>query len=61
FADRYRFTDSDPGFEVVEVISPHRDLAAHVPQMVVQRGPLGPLGSLVEQMQHALPEHVTVT
>ena len=55
-ADRQRFNDRDPNFEIVEFIpAPPRPMPA---APAVQQGALVPL---VEQMQSVLPERVSVT
>jgi hypothetical protein len=55
FADRFRFSDRDPNFEIVEFLAPE-------PVRVVQVEPNpAPLAPLVEQMQVAMPPHMTVT
>lgn len=55
-ADRQRFADRDPAFEIIEFIpAPPRPVQA---EPVVPRSTLVPL---VEQMQTVLPERVAVT
>jgi hypothetical protein len=54
-ADRQRFNDRDPEFEIVEFIAPEPIPA---PQPVVRHAPLTPL---VHQMQVALPERIDVS
>jgi hypothetical protein len=56
-ADRLRFLDRDPSFEIVEILAPEPAPQVH-PQHVLRPAPLAPL---VEQMQVALPEPVAVT
>ena len=55
-ADRLRFADRDPDFQIVEFIAPE---PLHVP--MVQDVRPAPLAPLVEQMQVVLPETVSVT
>lgn len=55
--DRQRFLERDPAVEIVDVIAP-ATIPAPMPQQIVQPGALGPL---MEQMQRAMPERVTVT
>lgn len=55
FADRFRFMDRDPSFDIVEVLPP---AAAPVTQHAMRPAPLVPL---VEQMQVAMPVRVDVT
>lgn len=56
--DRQRYADHDVDFEVLAVVAPptHHQQPAVVPMVHV-----GPLGPLIEQMQHALPDRVSVT
>lgn len=58
-ADRERFTDRDPGFQIIEYVQPPRaaqQSAASVP--MATRAPLVPLA---QQMHVAMPERVSVT
>lgn len=55
FADRFRFSDRDPAFDIVEVLPPRPvPVTAHA----MRPAPLAPL---VEQMQVAMPTRVDVT
>lgn len=54
-ADRLRFSDRDPNFEIIELLAPD---PVPVQQHVLRPAPLTPL---VEQMQVAMQQHVTVT
>jgi len=54
-ADRLRFADRDPNFSIVEFLAPEPVAA---PQHVMRPAPLAPI---VEQMQVAMPERVSVT
>jgi hypothetical protein len=54
-ADRLRFADRDPAFEIIEIIAPQ-------PALMPMREPRpAPLAPLVEQMQVVMPEAVSVT
>jgi hypothetical protein len=54
-ADRQRFQDRDPSFEILEILAP-------VPQPIQQPVvPPAPLAPLMEQMQAAIGHHVDVT
>lgn len=55
FADRFRFTDRDPSFEIVEMLAPEP-----IPVAQHQMRP-APLAPLVQQMQVAMPPRVDVT
>lgn len=55
-ADRQRFQDRDPSFEILEILAPAAP--APVAQPVARPAPLAPL---VEQMRAAIGEHVDVT
>lgn len=54
-ADRLRFADRDPAFEIIEIIAPQPAL---MPMPEPRPAPLVPL---VEQMQVVMPEAVSVT
>lgn len=55
FADRFRFMDRDPAFDIVEVLPP---TPAPAVQHAMRAAPLAPL---VEQMHVAMPARVDVT
>lgn len=57
-ADRERFNDRDPEFEIVEYVMPERVTASQPPVALPVRAPLVPL---VQQMQVVMPERVSVT
>jgi hypothetical protein len=63
-ADRQRFADRDPDFQIVEFIAPveaQADVLSHEHHHAAYAMPHAPLAPLVEQMQGIMPARVDVT